>query len=541
MRYLLIWRWGSHREESEIADVTWQVSADLTATSAPVRRVSLELHPRDIEPAAYALTADGSGPGIGYLYRIDVDPVDGTETSRLVAAGRWRSVRCARGVVAFDLADEAPGMLDGVPTLGDDRQLWPGPATIETRETLRGGAELFFDARPEGDLIAARNEPIDPGKRTQTNVFVVTFAKYQEIWGPIVWGAPGSLTRPGSPAYLISEALVSGYWHVRVAGHRVTAGSCRLWATPWADQSGVPTLAGHGSDGNGLYTIYEGTDDDGAIYSYIKIPDVDTDPATNPDFEGVVPTNNDEMFVSWTEGDALPGGAGDLLAYLLERSAMRVDLAAWQAAAGALNRFELAGYIDRQVYPADLARQIMEALPVAMAHSIGGIVPLLHPLAEDWPDGEPLVVETDGEITIPDSVPMHLVVEYAHGPGSEEPGATLQLGPEDTPILAAAQSIGALGETQRLVLPHVWSASAARLIGETWLRCRMPGPTIAYSLDPSLYGPGGARELTAGQVVRLTSDGLGLNGRLAYVSDIEATADRLRATLMLSPDLLGAR
>lgn len=536
IRWRFDWTWGSASETSWV-DVTWQVSAGLDGAT-PVRRVALEVAPRTLDPIVYALTPDGQTVGSGRLYRVDGDD----DRTVLVAAGAWRDVRAERGRVLLQLSDEVAT---------DDDRPFPGPMTLRRTETYTGGAELFFGERPTDDggadlpIVASRAEVVDAGKRWPEAVFTVVYAKTKAVWGPIVYGAPGSATQPGSPAYLIDEATVVDdgvtCWRVLIARHRVAATTVLLWTRPLA--GGEVTLTGHGEDDAGSYTVHHATDSEGVTYAYVRIPVPDTDLGANPDLDGAIPTQEDEMRVSWTGGDALPGGAGTLVAMLLEQSAVRCDLPAWRAVASELDRYVLAGYIDAQVSPADYARRILSALPVSMVHTARGLAPVIHPWSLDYPDGEVWIApDTAAEVLVPDRTVLAVTVAYAHPPRASEPGATVTRTTADSAILVAAQSYGyPRGEAVMVEAPFVWSSATASLLADQYLRCRMPGPRLTYAVDPTRYGPGGEREFVAGQCIRLTDSALGVSSRLAVVTAIEVSGSEMRMDLELSPDLTGQR
>lgn len=545
LQWRLDWTWGTVREQSWVS-VVWQVTSGLDGAT-PVRRVTLDVHPRTIDPMVHAVSAEGQAAPYGRLYRVDGDD----DRTVLVAAGRWLDMRVQRGVVNLTLSDEAPGYLGGTHQLGDDTRPWPGPMSLRRTETYQGGAELFFGERPsDGQIVAASAYVIDAGRRWPETVFTVSYLKMSSVWGPIVYGAPGSATQPGSPAYLIDEATVVDdgvtCWRILIARHRVEATTVHLWARPLSGGSangGGVTLSGHGEDGAGLYTVYHAEDDDGVLYAYVRIPSPDLDPVTNPTLEGAIPAQEDEMRVSWTGGDGLPGGAGSVLLLLLSQSALRVDLAAWQAVVPDLDRYVLAGYIDSQVAPADYAARIMSALPVSMSHTATGVAPALHPWAWDRADGEVWhAPDTSGEVTIPDRTTLSVSVAYAYLPRATDPGAVERRTPANSAILTAAESYGyGLGEAVQLDCPFIWSQATAALVADSYVRTRIPGPRISYEIDSTRHGPGAEREFTPGQCLRLTDAALEITGRLAVVVGVEVSGNMMRIDVELAPDLTGQR
>lgn len=521
----LAWRWGSASGLDPV-EVEWTESAAIDSAEAPVRSATIKLQPTGLDAMAWALGPEGPTTGTGRLWRVTTDG-DGVSDAVEVLQGPWRSVSVGLKGITLTIGDDIEE---------DDAVLWPGPASVTRYTAERGGAEIFFADREEGTTIASSDAyVIDAGRRWPETVFTVVWARQKEVWGPIVYGAPGTTTRYGAPAYLISEDLIAGHWHVLVARHRCAATHVRLWARKWGSPDGL-TLDGHGSDDAGLYEIFYGTDGAG-VYAYVKLPDVDT---SGSDFSGVLPTSDDDMYTSWTEGEALPGGAGQVVAMLLEVSQLRADLPAWRAVAPLLDRYVLAGYVDRQVRPAELARQILSVLPCSIVHGLRGVEPAIHPWAEVGASGEHLVTGARvSDLGIPDQRLISLQVRYAYRAGSSDAEGLVTRSPSTSGYLTAAQSYAALrGVDVALDCPMVGDAATAALIADTYIRTRQPGISVSYNLDPGRFGPGATRELKPGQVLILTDPDGGIAARPAYVAGLEVGTESMRVDLVLRGDLL---
>ena len=511
----LAWTWAGHRGNASdgALRVTWSERMAM-GPSAGVRSATMEIHPAGIDVLETAARPDARAPGYGQLYRNGVE----------VLRGLWRDVEYDDGTITLTIGDDE---------VGDDATLWPGPTSLRRSEVL---ASLF---------IQYRIEPAPKiGKKWFERPFVIYRITQQEVWGPVVFGAPGSTTVPGSPAYLLNEAAVDygdglgTTWRMIIARHRVEAATVRLWL-PAANAPDQLSLDGHGSDDAGLYTVYHATDPEGFTYAFCSIP---TPTMTGASFLGALPSPDRPAAVSWTEGDALPGGAGSVLVEILAVSSVRCDLPAWRAAADVLDRYQLAGYVDERVAPYELAAGIMSYLPVQAVHTLDGIAPQIHPWATTT---TPRPIEAGrglsraGPIAEGYQPVTSVEVRYRFGPMSTDGASSLVLDADATPYGLAAASLGASRAADEVVRADwVWSASTAQRIAADTLRLSVAGRTVPYIADPALYGPGTPGELRIGQAVAVTDSGAFLTAAEGYVEAIEAADDQMRVTIVLRDDPL---
>jgi len=527
-RWILDWSWGG-ATGSDDCDAAWSASAAIDSDTIPIRTVSVTFHPTGLDLSAWLADPASMSAGFGRLYRV----VDGVATE--VMRGVWRDVEVEphgegdRGVVRCSLGDDL---------IADDSAPWPGPGQLTRYTATQGGAEIFFADRPEGDFVSSTVLDIWRTGRFVDVLFQIVTRTLRGVWGPIVFGAPGTTTEYGSPAYLVDEQTSGGVWRVMIARHAVAATQVRLWCRTAASPDQL-TLDGHGSDDAGLYDVLTTTDADLGTYSYVEVatPNFAVTPPT-----GAIPSADDDMYVSWTEGPALPGGAGSVLAALMEVSAARADLPAWRAAADVLDRYVLGMYVVEQVKPIQLASEILKLLPCSIMHTLRGAAPMIHPLWDELADGEPLIVgqafDRASAVQIPGEAVTSVSVRYGHPAQTDQASAEVTIGPGDSSILARALSLGPLRQIAHTIdAPAVWTSSVARMIADDAVRLRQPSRRVGYRCDPGIYGPGAPREIREGQVLRLTDPTIGAANVLCYVGSIEATSTEMRMDLVLHPEL----
>jgi hypothetical protein len=99
----------------------------------------------------------------------------------------------------------------------------------------------------------------------------------------------------------------------------------------------------------------------------------------------------DDLFVIWNNGAALVDesaqairGAGDLIAHVLRRSALRVDWSRVDGARTGLNQYATSGYIDEPVALGEYMTEVLATVfPFAMSAGLGGVYPYLWPVYPD--------------------------------------------------------------------------------------------------------------------------------------------------------------
>ena len=356
---------------------------------------------------------------------------------------------------------------------------------------------------------------------------------------PMVIGAPGSSTHPGSPALFVDT--VSGTKEWVIAGHTVDATSVTLWGP---DASGDLTSdAGvtvkHKQDGQGREVAY-----------------VDSTGTTN-----VTADAGAEYFVSWTGGEALPGGAGDALLMLLRLSSLHVDFGAWHALRERLNGYQLAGYIDDEVSPAALALDtISKDLPVSAEYGEHGLRPVLWPWLDDIeahtaaahivcgtrdPDtgtvGAGFLSYLAGGVTYTNDSALAIYrVEHGYDPESTAYTLTATVSPDDTAYGASAMSfLGHQGRVESSQTRWVQDTSTALSLAMARIRAHcLPRRLVRVLCDVTQYGPGAADELYCGRPVLMTCPSLHIEAEPAFVSQLGWRGPVLDVTLELRDEAL---
>jgi hypothetical protein len=187
---------------------------------------------------------------------------------------------------------------------------------------------------------------------------------------PMVWGTPGATTAAGSPAPIIgtSGSLV----YLGIACHYVEAFSVDI-----IDSAGtMETFVVYYTDLRQYWGFTRGI----PLVAWVV---VDTSTSS------LVLT--DGLFVIWNNGAALVDesaqairGAGDLIAHVLRRSALRVDWSRVDAARVGLNQYATSGYINEPVALGEYMTEVLSAVfPFAMSAGPGGVYPYLWPVYPD--------------------------------------------------------------------------------------------------------------------------------------------------------------
>ena len=173
---------------------------------------------------------------------------------------------------------------------------------------------------------------------------------------PLVFGSPGGGVVPGSPAYLLGEGTTAGTLIYLLACHTIAAATVTLQAE---DYTTSPAVA-----------VDHWTLDDGRVVAY----------ATVTGF-----TASRDVRVIWNDGAALADetgegivGAGDLMAYILRRTTLRVDWGRLEGQRQQLNAYELGGYVDEPVAVGEYLRSVLlDVLPAGLVVGPEGVYPLV--------------------------------------------------------------------------------------------------------------------------------------------------------------------
>lgn len=508
--WTLEWTWGGERG-LDVVEVAWTESVALFGGAAAYRRADLTLILR-FDVAAHA-NAVHPRYATGILRR----------GSRIVLAGPWRGVSYGAhvgggSVVELSIADDE----------ADDRGTFPvvtpwRPTTAATRyvvyNTSDGPAADFTWDDPAVRMVdhgpvdgwdgAAVLAPHDVGYRMPHSVFDALAELTEGRGWPWPYGVGGTDTAPMTPAWVID----TNEDYLLIAGVQVDCAEVTILGPSAANADVIASVSG--------VSVLHATTSDGRVYAYVDLTSLSA--TLMVDAIGF----QHRWWVTWPNAGR-PGGAGDVLIDAYAASTLRVDLPAFEVARERLNRWKLAGYLDRSVTPSEWVRsQVLSIVPVSVVPGPAGLRPVLWPWL-DGPDdtGRPLVDGQGIELVDPvryedgDEVGR---VSFAYAVRADTGAPTL------TAIAAApTTAYGASGPrrgVEDIESEVVWDTATAGALAHARLRYQGWGPrTIrAHALDPR-YDVGGDLELYAGDVVRLTSDRYGWTERPAVVARIERDA-----------------
>ena len=239
-----------------------------------------------------------------------------------------------------------------------DSALFP-PSFLYTRTVKVDASELPIAERERIDAYNARAAEENAEGNSYTEIETLPYTAPRQFGRvyPIVFGAPGSAGgQPGSPAIMIDDGAVTGTEELMIAGHAVDAATVTIWGP---DTNGdLVSLAG--------VSVTHETDANGRTIAVCDISGVIT--------PLVASRSNDEWWAEWDDGDALPGGLGDVLDLLLGVSSIRLDSARIRGVRSTLNRYQLDGYIDDTITPWEyVRREIMPLIPLAPVQGRTGL------------------------------------------------------------------------------------------------------------------------------------------------------------------------
>lgn len=516
LQWRMEWSWAGESGTVYGIDPQWVQRASLYSSDAGFRSVTVRFLP---------------GVSVASLVQAGHQPMSGTSTiyagDEEVAFGTWQDVEYG--------ADDEPVTVRIIASEDADYARLPVAGDIyrtDRREAARRLARAVksFTGNPLA-LLSQR-------KSVSYRRFVDSTLRAQGAAYPMVWGAPGDADTPGSPGLLVDTT--SNPRRLMIAGHRVSATTVTIWGPTYATASG--TAASDALTSQSGRTVLHDEDAAGSVYAYVEF-----DSAFTVDTGQVAPYPDRQFFVSWTGGDALPGGAGDVLIALYGASTLDVDMQAWSAARSLLNRWRLDGYISQFVTPSELARSaIMPALPIQTAVGPRGIRPVVWP----WLDASlsapvrrleagPGFVRAGG-VRYAGEPLASCVVRYAYTGDTVEATREAELPAEMTPYgRAMLSSVGAAGKSEEIEASWVWDDATALDLAASRLRVLgLPRREVRYLCDPDTYGPGGVLELSVGAEVTITDADLALSSAVAVISEFEQTPTEMSVVLHLRDDPL---
>lgn len=353
---------------------------------------------------------------------------------------------------------------------------------------------------------------------------------------PYVIGAPGTSVSPGSPAYYFGEGTVV---RLIVAGHRVAAQRVTIW--------GPRVSATDALNSEASVVVHHATLSGGGEYAFVYMYGADS-PEGGGVGNGVHDGGNVEdapqkrYWCSWTDGEATPGGAGDVLLSLARSSSVRFDYDALHVAAPTLNRYRLAGYLDSTVTPSEWLRQaILPLLPMAIVGGVGGLSPLL----AEWLSGErapAIPIGPEQGFVLADLVRERtgdrasaVSLEYGFRPDTSAYSLTVDASSATTGI-----TTDGLDGVTSMQTRFVWDGATAFLMAADMLRVRAArSRTLRYTVeDVGRYGPGGTMELREGRTVEVTDAGLSLSRARGVITEIEIDPQGMVVAVDLRDDVM---
>ena len=496
------------------------------------------------EPSTAARTADVSWLdelGIAELVSRGHRPQLGTArllyNDTLIIEGRWEG--CEYGAigtpVSITIGESVRDDVSVIPNSGDIlRRL----TDDEIQSGTKSGEVLIGGVNPLPFRGFGKQVP-RAVSATWSNISRVAEGKTY----PMVWGAPGSSTHPGSPALFVDTGSSPKEW--LIAGHIVDASTVTLWG-PDSDNNLV-------SDAG--ITVHHKDDSAGRRIAYLK--------SNDGNISNVTIDAGSDYWVSWTGGNAMPGGsgAGDVLSFLLRVSTLTVDYGAWQAIRERLNAYVLAGYIDEEVKPSALAlNTIAKELPVSAEYGKFGLRPVLWPWLDDLdaltasahivcgtrdPNtgefGQGFLSYLAGGVKFTSDTSLSICeIEHGFDPESTSYTKSARVSPEDSAYGSAAiTSLGYTPTASTSKTRWIDDTPSALSLAATRMRAHsVPRRIVRCLCDVSQYGPGGIQELRCGQPVLVSVPSLHIDSAPAYVSAIGWKGAVLDVTLEIRDDPL---
>jgi hypothetical protein len=316
----------------------------------------------------------------------------------------------------------------------------------------------------------------------------------------IVFGEPGAIgiRSPGSPAFFIDT--VNSY--LQIAGHEVESTTTTIWGPDasgdLALEASVPIT--HVQDGDGRW-----------------IAQADISGAATVDKTRV----EDDWWVEWADGRAMPGGYGDVLELMLEASTLRFDRNWLRGAKEDLNaRFALDGYIDEPVTPYEwIQDNLLSMLPMAPVVGKDGLYfvlwdpPSLTTVIDTMIEGPEVILDSDLQVADLEAV-NEVRFEYRYRPDKNTTTAVAKVDSGTS----AYSALSSQGKTSGRVISSniVDKEGTAYACAHLWANLyAFPPIVLALKCDRTRYD-----NLRAGDIVAFTSQTLTLAAKLGMITAI---------------------
>lgn len=230
-----------------------------------------------------------------------------------------------------------------------------------------------------------------------------------------------------------------------------------------------------------------------------------------------------EWSVGWHAGEGLPGGAGDVIAYVLNQTGIRLDRGRLESHRSHLNGYQLAGYIDEQVVAIEWLAAQLRALPISWVAGREGLFAWLYdPEALAVPVAtltEDETISIDGDAGLTSRAPVRRV-ELAYRSRADVADTSLVTSQE---TLYSRLSSGVVEALSTDVIDATATAERAAALRQRALSRRLPviGGTVARDLD----------WLRVGDPVQFSAPSWGLSGVALVTGVDDAAGARVRVAL----------
>ena len=224
---------------------------------------------------------------------------------------------------------------------------------------------------------------LDPAAVTSRNRWTTVKPAHEGKPYPVVIGTPGVFRRSngaaalteGSPAYVV---VLTGAFATKllIAGHHVVASTVTIW------------------DADGDTQSFNVTNETDGLGYPVATVDIST--------PGSISNTSSEYWATWNGGGGIRSpfsgsamaGLGDVCAWSLLRTSLRVDVSKWIAEAGILNRVKIDTYITAPTLsPWSFVTRLLDPLLVEVRSGPLGLYPLGRVLDTAMAEGLALITE----------------------------------------------------------------------------------------------------------------------------------------------------
>lgn len=512
------WLYAGTGGEVADVDVRWSERSVLIGESTSSVTLSCVL------PVSLADLARRHHPhsGIGMLFHLGQPRVGGNWRGV-----RWKPLAGGRTQIEVTIGSSAERDLAVFPPVTEFRP------NVSQRVDVPGAEPIKLYKADDGRLYGFKPRGYKPTD--------VTFIRYPRkaiselfpnladeadgaVW-PWVFGAPGSAgSVPATPAYMVKA---TGTAEIMIAGHSVEADQVTIFGPEAADPaSGILT-----SD---VVPVLHKDTSDGRPFAYVS----------GADLFNVSDASESRYYVAWTHGRATPGGGGELLRRIYEYSTVRVDASAWASVESLLNTYQFDGYFDRWTTPSEVIEtQLLPLLPLSVVDGPMGKRPVLFPWATGkrrtgWHliDGASIVTDDAIEYAADEQAPGSVVVEYGYRPDKSSTRFATSAG--------VATSGASFTDGEEVITTYaVHDPATASRIAADRLRAIAWAPRVVRATVAAIdeHEIGGARPLSVGQPVSITSTRLGLDREPGTVAEVEREGARMSIAVYLDDDPLEPR